>query len=261
MKIAKAYILADKAHSAPVPEPITPVEASLAVTGNIDIYYHMTNSNLNPPASRDISTVRGWQRASYYEDTTGKQIPSNFGVGVVGGEVTLRLYDYSSEFSNAITDCYLYNLNGSFTLTVGNQLAPGNYVFECIWYIGPYGRTLWDTGIYEYQVAVVNGKQVSIKSGTHGIVEAILDSTVVTYQGKDYGLGGGRVVKITTRYAFTIEQGDTTKVFTFGPNKDFDFQDIWDSLHMWNVYRDGSRLTDQFMDTDMLMMAQIYTAR
>lgn len=260
MEIVKAYLLADKAHSAPVPTPVDPVSATIEMTGNIDIYYHMKNRKLNPPASQDISTVRWWQTIN---NPLPEQIQANFGVGTVGGEVTLRLYDYGTQFNNQITDCYLYNLNGGFKLTIGNQLQPGNYVFECIWYIGPYSTSIWSgTNIYSHQVQVVNPNLIVIKPGAHGVVEAQLDPTVVTYDVHgNYGIGGGRVVKIVTRYAFTIEQGDTTKIFTFGPGKDFDFLDVWDYLYMWTLYADGSLDTDQFMDTQMRMMVNVYTAQ
>lgn len=218
---------------------------------------------MNPPVNFDIITTR----QSAMVDTYDKEgaVPCNFTVGVVSGEVSLRPYDYSTEMENRCTDARIKTTKGSFTLTVGN-LSPGNYIFEVTHYIGGYIVYNWndDPSKPQMLVEVTNGKSIMVKTGTNGIIESILEPTIVTYPG--YGSWNsyrGKELKVVVRYSFHVSVGDNTKTFTWGTGAEISLDEMYDNIHIYEQDSNGNKQygSGGVIDTTMCIDARVYTAQ
>lgn len=262
MKLS-TYILANRSQSVELPVPVDPVEAS--VVGNAyTITYHMTNEAI--PAQKTYTTNRNTTMqssttAGEYLATQGYDCyPCNFGGNNSGTDVTLRP---DTDLSSRYSECSVLDTKGAYTLTVGS-LPAGNYVFEITQWIGADNNG-WAGDVPDSVVQVINPKSAVIKAGEYGAIEGRMYSDVIRYAGANISqyqspYYKGRVIKIRYRYAFTIESGDTTKVFKFGNGEAIKLSDLCTSIKMYDQdssYRKGG----VWLNAQFGFNIKIYTAR
>lgn len=271
MKIS-AYILANRAQEVPVPIPGEEVQATIATTNNVrhDTYmfkYENEDGGIVYPAGgADIAESRSWgventqSSGEYYASQGEDCVPCNIGGGtnataVVtvkpehGGRALWNGRHYIYDYMNYLTP------NGTITVS---GLQPGKYVFELLHWVG------YDDKTSETSIVRVDGYHGRVvKSGAHGVIEGEVFPTPTRYAGRSTGSGTvfrGYVVKARLRYAFTVEEGDTSKAFEFGSGKDISFTDLWDCVFMQEL-SGGQPTHSVWANCHISFNAKVYTAR
>ena len=230
-----AYIMANRSQEVPIPTPGEEVEAT--ITGGILYYpYHQTNKGYEGATTDNTYSLHLDEVTRTKSET---EIPANF---APNGNDFCSLYPASG--AGAVADCWGLPTRGSFTLSIGNTLPVGKYVFEVVHYMGnpnisywsgtsvPSGGTEWDNIV----------SQKIIRSGTHGVIYAEINPEMQTYTGENSSSLYpfiGRVMETTVRYAFEVRAGDTTKTFAWGSGTDIDLADLWDAVHIFSIGMDG----------------------
>lgn len=264
MKV-NSYLLADKSQMVEPPIPVEPVAASVADSSYI-ITYHMLNENISAEKTftNNRNTQKQWDTSSgeYYVSQGYDCVPCNFGGSSSGTEVTLYP---DATLNNYYTECHVLDQKGSFTLTVGS-LPPGNYCFEITGWIGSHGIGYQGDGTTPNSVVeVVGSKGAVVTAGEHGAIEGRIYPQVVRYPGANisqyqepYYLG--RVIMYRFRYAFTIESGDTTKVFKFGTGEAISLSDLCGSVKIYDQPSAGVK-GSVWCNTEFSFNIKVYTAR
>lgn len=272
MKIS-AYILANRAQEVPVPVPGEVVEATIEPVGTVNFAYYCYNSQIPGEAFFTTTRTPGMQgdtsSGEYYLSQGYDCPPCNCGNNGSSGEVSL--YHQDDALWNGrhyiATEDHLFTTGGSFKLTFGNQMAPGNYVFEIIHYIGTDAVGVWTgTDIPMSRVIVVGNKGTVIKAGTHGVVEGTVYPEEIVYQGAKVNpyqapYYRGRVISVRMRYAFTVSEGDTEKVFTWGDNGDLSMRELWDYLLMYEQNSSGVKDGYVWLNSHFTLRVKVYKAR
>ena len=246
-------MLANHAEDAPVPVPIEPVEAT--VTGGTLYLPYRILDDANPPNETNH---------------TYTYTPYKIGYEVQGVPINYTAYsDFLSLYSDTdrTADCWIYPTKGSFILTIGNTLTPGNYIFEVVHFIG-LNANYWSGSPRKPSTrAEVNySKTRIVKGGAYGIIDAELNPIQQEYQEinasvMDYST---RTIETRVRYAFSITEGDTTKTFSWGQGTDIDLADLWNTVHIMHLNTDGktnSHFMGAWANAKIYFNITVYTAR
>lgn len=254
MKI-NAYLLADRSQGVIPPIPVDPVSATITA-GAFYIPYHQTKYN-------EASTVT---------DKTSTYTPSKIGRTVEGVPIN---WSANSDFvtlrpdwsSGGVADCWIMPTKGSFTLNIGNTLSPGKYVFEVVHFVG-YSADYWNGGTTKpsSRVEVNPIKTRIIKGGSYGSIEAVLNTTQQEYTDENPTPATNfstRTIETRVRYGFTIAEGDTEKIFSWGAGTDIDLSEVWQSVHLMNLNTSGenSHSMGSWVNARLYFNVTLYTAR
>lgn len=260
-----SFIMSDRAQEVPVPIPIDPVPATFGDT-TIQYPYMMYNERIGKSAtfSNTRPTDEQFENSSgeYYRTQGYDTIPCNVGGSNSGGVATLYPY---AELDNYYTDLEIYSPKGTFTLTIGNTLPTGKYVFQMLFWLG-FDDALNTGTAYRGSVTIDGLRGNIVKQGTNGVIHAkVVDASGVIYQGARVNpyqtpYYRGNVVCIQVRYAFEIAEGDTTKTFSFGEGTEFSFTELYRAIKMWETTSDYAGRGSVWANCVFLLNLKVFTA-
>lgn len=254
MKI-NAYLLADRSQGVEPPIPVEPVAATVTA-GTFYIPYHEINAQDTSQTCDKTSTYT----PGHITEPSG--VPINWCASSDSDFVSLKP-DWTR--GGVTSPCSIMPTKGSFTLTVGD-LPAGKYVFEVVHLIG-INKDNWTTEppkpASKVEVDVV--KNHIIKTGTHGQIEAIIFPDQQEYTDENPTASRNyscRTIETRVRYGFTIESGDTTKVFEWGAGTDINLNELWTAVKLSNLNTDGSlKPFGSHVNARLYFNVTVYTAR
>lgn len=218
MKI-NAYIMANRTQEVPIPIPGEEVTENISWEYGLPTLYGMIENG-------------SWQQGrGYFTDhisypvVTSSGYPgsiTNDGYENEGWIPTNRDWEtglYADEGWGIYVRSIIQNVKGTVTLNF-TGLPAGKYVAVFEHFYGSRDVSRWSTTppVDSNLVAAENiQKTKTIGMSTHGIVYGEYNGDYVFDQStQGYSIGNGRMCKFTQRIAFTIAEGETSKVFKYG---------------------------------------------
>lgn len=220
MKI-NGFIMADKSQEVPIPIPGEEVTTGISWTySNPTVYASIQNADARPQPldwwyPTETVTDR-YPNGDQYEDYYHGILPAK--MSWIG--YRLEGEEYAPGRNYGVWECRLTNVKGSFTINGLESLTPGKYVIVCDHWYGSRDPLKWsDNSEFTHNEVQNLIATKTIKQGTHGVVYGETDGQIVYFDPSPtpgYGYGILHGIHIVQRCAFTVEQGDTSKTFTFG---------------------------------------------
>lgn len=229
MKI-NGFLLADKSQSAPIPIPGEEVTTGISWSiGNVKTYYRMDDNR----GSIDTgSPTYGYSNVDWYSREDQGYLPLR------------SVWEHDFHASETHTSCYwwLIGCEGSITLNIQN-LTAGKYVIVVDYYIGTRDIYCYDDNPQRPRAItdIQNPKATkTVKQGANGVVYGEINPSMVIFDtNAGYAIGEGRVFKITQKCSIEVEEGDTSKIITYGDSS-FSFLDFYDSVKFYTVDQYGN---------------------
>lgn len=254
MKLS-TYILANRSQSVEPPVPVEPVEATVTA-GAFYIPYHQTKIN-------DASTVT--DATNTYTPTKINRTIQNVPINWTANSDFVSLKPTWSG-GGSVADCWILPTKGSFTLAIGNTLAPGRYVFEVVHFVGG-SLDYWnaDPTKPSSKVVVNPVKTRIVKNGAYGVIDATLNTIQQEYTHENPSAVNysTRTIETRVRYGFEIAEGDTEKIFAWGSGTDIDLAELWRSVHILSLNSSGSPSHNlgSWVNAKIYFRVTVYTAR
>lgn len=255
MKI-NAYILANRSQGVEPPVPVDPVSATIT-SGTFYIPYHEINAQDTSQTCDKTSTYT----PGHIPEPDG--VPIDWCASSDSDFVSLKP-DWTR--GGVASPCSIMPTKGSFTLNIGNTLPAGKYVFEIVHLIG-IDKSDWpaDPPKPATKVEVDVVKNHIIKTGTHGQIEAVLYPEQREYTDENPSSARNyscRTIETRVRYGFTIESGDTTKVFEWGAGTDINLNELWTAVKLYALSPDGTPSSfGAWVNARLYFNVTVYTAR
>ncbi len=250
MKI-NAYILANKAQEVPIPIPGTEVTSGFSWSYSNPIIYFTCNDvnsyNYEPIGTWTTGTSQSWSQYTNWKNDPNA-VPADVG-----------WHEDLWHSGNVTNEMHFTNITGSITLNISN-LPAGKYVAIFDHWFGSrtsYEFPVVSNGKYMMDEIAVQGTW-SIKNGANGIVYGKVIGIEEYISNIGYSLGTLGGLHFEQRCEFTIEQGDTTKTFTYGDST-FGIPTLCGLRHKGAIKQKSDILSGAFYSATTAIRAKLYT--